>query len=159
MTEVVEAAGGVVIVVSGLVTGVALVAELSEIGGRDGRGGIRWRLPKGLVEPGETSEAAAQREVLEETGLSAEVMGEVGVATWPYRFGDRDLVKRVSFFLMIARDGPALRRVDDVVRGLAVVSDDIVVDALHFDSEREVAEAALGTKAARALLGSHGEKP
>jgi 8-oxo-dGTP pyrophosphatase MutT (NUDIX family) len=155
VTEVVDAAGGVVVVVSRLVTGVALVAEPNRVGGR---AGIRFRLPKGLIEPSETPDVAARREVLEEAGISADVVCDLGVASWPYQYAGRELVKRVVFFLMIAREGPALPRVDDVVRGLAVVSHDIVVDALHFDSERRVAEEALNTEAFRSILGSLGEE-
>src|SRR5256885_14087895 len=37
------------------------------------RGRLRWGLPKGAVSEGETTEQAALREVLEETGLEAGV--------------------------------------------------------------------------------------
>lgn len=44
-------------------------------------GGI-WELPGGTVEPGERPEAAAVREVAEETGLAVRVAGERSRHTW-----------------------------------------------------------------------------
>jgi 8-oxo-dGTP diphosphatase len=39
-----------------------------------------WSLPGGRVEPGETTEAAALRELFEETGVTAEAVGLAGEA-------------------------------------------------------------------------------
>jgi len=42
------------------------------------KGNTRWRFPKGWIEPGESSAEAAKREVKEEGGVEAEVLGKVG---------------------------------------------------------------------------------
>lgn len=39
----------------------------------------RWSLPGGHIEPGETAHAAAAREVLEETGVRADIVGLLDV--------------------------------------------------------------------------------
>jgi 8-oxo-dGTP diphosphatase len=44
--------------------------------------GGRWELPGGTVEPGEAHEAAAVREVAEETGLSVRIVGERARHSW-----------------------------------------------------------------------------
>ena len=60
------------------------------------------RLPKGHIDPGETQEQAALREVLEETGIEARVLAPLTDVA--YRFyhakKDRHIPKRVHFFLM-----------------------------------------------------------
>lgn len=43
-----------------------------------------WVLPKGKVEPGETPEAAALREVEEETGVRAEILRPAGTSEYTY---------------------------------------------------------------------------
>jgi 8-oxo-dGTP diphosphatase len=44
--------------------------------------GGRWEMPGGTVEPGESHEAAAVREMAEETGLTVRIVGERGRHSW-----------------------------------------------------------------------------
>ena len=44
--------------------------------------GGRWEMPGGTVEPGETDEAAAVREMAEETGLAVRITGERARHSW-----------------------------------------------------------------------------
>jgi 8-oxo-dGTP pyrophosphatase MutT (NUDIX family) len=72
---------------------------------RTRRGDLAWGLPKGLVEEGEQPEQAAVREVREETGLDAEIRGDLGEIKYWYVWDGVRVRKRVAFFLMEATGG------------------------------------------------------
>ena len=60
-----------------------------------------WGFPKGHVEQGERPEAAALREVTEETGLrDLRLRGAVDTIDWYFRFRGRLIHKVCHFFLM-----------------------------------------------------------
>ena len=60
-----------------------------------------WGFPKGHLEKGERPEAAAQREVAEETGLAdLSVRGELATIDWHFRFRGKLIHKVCHFFLM-----------------------------------------------------------
>jgi len=59
-----------------------------------------WDFPKGHLEVGETSEAAALREVEEETGVKAEIVEKVGATQYFYYEEGVKAFKTVTFFLM-----------------------------------------------------------
>jgi 8-oxo-dGTP pyrophosphatase MutT (NUDIX family) len=60
-----------------------------------------WGFPKGHVENGELPDAAAIREVQEETGLHGlELRGEIETIDWYFRFRGRLIHKVCHFYLM-----------------------------------------------------------
>ncbi|MEO6444258.1 MAG: NUDIX hydrolase [Gemmatimonadaceae bacterium] len=60
-----------------------------------------WGFPKGHLEPGETPDAAALREVAEETGLGdLRMRGEIETIDWYFRFRGRLIHKICHFYLM-----------------------------------------------------------
>ena len=61
-----------------------------------------WVFPKGWIDPGETPQQAALREVREETGLRAEIMSEAGVAGYEAEGEYRDVI----YYLMRVVDSP-----------------------------------------------------
>jgi len=89
-----------------------------------------WVLPKGHIDPGETAEHTAAREVLEEAGVVASVTSALDViefSTWRGRV-------RAQFYLMTyERDGAALEN-----RRRAWLPVDEALAALHFDDMRHL---------------------
>ena len=76
-------------------------------------------LPKGLVDPGENPDEAALREVREETGITASLVGKLTDIKYVYirSWGDRERVfKIVSFYLLRYQSG----RIDDVTEEMRV---------------------------------------
>lgn len=60
-----------------------------------------WGFPKGHLESGEQPDAAALREVSEETGLSdLSLRGRIDTIDWHFRFRGRLIHKICHFFLM-----------------------------------------------------------
>jgi 8-oxo-dGTP pyrophosphatase MutT (NUDIX family) len=94
-------AGGVVLAEPRLDAPVALVAH------RSVRGSLQWTLPKGAQEEGETVTQTALREVREETGLEAALIGRLDtIDYWFVWAPERTRYhKFVHYFLMRATGG------------------------------------------------------
>lgn len=107
---------------------------------------MRWQLPKGIVDKGETPEIAALREVLEETGLTAEIVEPIETIEYWYVSGKGDSRVRyhkfVHFFLMKFVSG-SVDDHDHEVEEARWIAVDKAVDLLAFRSEREVVETAV----------------
>jgi 8-oxo-dGTP diphosphatase len=92
-TEVVQAAGGLVVRRRNRALEIAVVHRPVH---RD------WSFPKGKLEPGETFELAARREVLEETGMACRLVRFIGHTEYVDRKGRP---KAVAYWVMAAEGG------------------------------------------------------
>lgn len=126
-------AGGLVVDRSGGLLHAALIAR------RDRRGRLLWSLPKGHVEPGESAEEAAAREVLEETGISGEVLAPLGTINFWFTADGVRIHKTVHHYLLASRGGE-LSDLDVEVDEVAWVPLDEVSARLAYRDERALLE-------------------
>jgi 8-oxo-dGTP pyrophosphatase MutT (NUDIX family) len=99
-------------------------------------------LPKGHVDPGETSVQAAQREVREETGIVAEPVRELGETRYWYRRGGRTIGKEVQFFLF-RHTGGDISEHDDEVEEARWIPIERAARELSHAAEREIVSLAM----------------
>jgi 8-oxo-dGTP pyrophosphatase MutT (NUDIX family) len=74
-----------------------------------------WALPKGLIGAGESAEAAALREVWEETGVEGRALEKLGDVRYVYTWAGERVFKVVSFFLVRAVRG-RLGQIEEAMR-------------------------------------------
>jgi 8-oxo-dGTP pyrophosphatase MutT (NUDIX family) len=99
-------------------------------------------LPKGHVDPGETPDRTARREVREETGVDARIVEKLGEVRYFYQREGKRIFKRVTFYLFEYRGG-SLEDHDDEVEEARWMPLRDALAALSYDGEREMAERAL----------------
>ena len=107
------------------------------------KGAPVWGLPKGTPEPGEEPMDAALREVREETGLRAQVVGELEAITYWFAW-EPDRVryrKTVHFFLMRATGGSTSDH-DDEVEEVRFFPVDEAARQASYPSEAKILRAA-----------------
>jgi 8-oxo-dGTP pyrophosphatase MutT (NUDIX family) len=109
--------------------------------------GRYWGFPKGLVEPGESPEAAALREISEETGLprsSLQVIAALPPAEYVFRRPNHGALvfKRVHHFLVGAPEDAALLPDPAEIADAAWLGFEEARSRLTFKNAIEVLDAA-----------------
>jgi 8-oxo-dGTP pyrophosphatase MutT (NUDIX family) len=106
----------------------------------------RWQLPKGLVDKGESTEAAAVREVREETGIETEVVERIDKVEYWYFWKEEGKRVRyhkfVYFYLLRYKSGDVADH-DREVNEARWVEIDGAVKMLAFDSEKKIVKEAM----------------
>jgi len=82
---------------------------------RDLKGEYVWTFPKGHLEPGETPEDAARREVLEETGYECRIKKKLFTAHYSFTRNNFPVEKDVQWYLMEKTGGDGVPRTPDEI--------------------------------------------
>lgn len=129
-------AGGLVVRTADGCTKAALIAR------HDRRGRLIWSLPKGHIEPGESAEAAAIREVHEETGIVGRVVAPLGTIDFWFMVDETRVHKTVHHFILEAVSGELSDSDVEVVK-VAWVPLDQVKGRLKYRDERRLMAKAM----------------
>ncbi len=98
-----------------------------------------WGFPKGHLEDGERPDAAALREVGEETGLAQlDLHAAVETIEWHFRFRGRLIHKVCHFYLMEARDSRTKPQRAEGITACRWARFDEAMKLVSYDNAREV---------------------
>lgn len=109
---------------------------------RDADGNRVLGLPKGHPDGDETPEAAATREVREETGVTAQLIEKLGEVEYAYDRRGRRTPKRVAFYLFEYRSGDVADH-DHEIEQARWMTLEQAARALTYDGEREIVARAM----------------
>jgi 8-oxo-dGTP pyrophosphatase MutT (NUDIX family) len=131
-TKLQFSAGGVAFRKRGRRTEVALISV-----GEDNR----WQLPKGIVDKGESPEAAAIREVREEAGIDTELIERIDKVEYWYVWnedGQRVRYHKFVYFYLLRYKSGSVSDHDDEVKEARWFSIDDAISSLAFDNEKKI---------------------
>lgn len=106
-----------------------------------------WQFPKGQIEEGQTSKEAALREVREEGGVEAEILGKVGDSKYVYNHPvtKEKIFKIVTIYMMNYLSGDPKDHDWEVSEAKWVESEE-ALKTLSFSNDRSLLKKALEMK-------------
>lgn len=111
---------------------------------RNAAGRAQWTLPKGRIEPGETSEEAALREVREETGYGAIIEDQLGtIDYWFVWRPDKVRYHKYVHYYRMRPDGEPPGERDDEAEHVEWVPVDVALVRLAHRNERNLVRQVL----------------
>jgi 8-oxo-dGTP diphosphatase len=114
----------------------------------------RWAFPKGNIEKGETPEAAALREIAEETGLppaGLRIVRALPPIEYAFQWQGTLVLKTVHNFLVEARANAPLRPQLSEIEEVRWFSPEEARRTLSFKNSRETLDAGIAAAAEQAL--------
>jgi 8-oxo-dGTP pyrophosphatase MutT (NUDIX family) len=111
-----------------------------------------WALPKGRIDEGESGEATALREVVEETGARGRSLGKLGdvkyVYTWPPKSAAGERIFKIVSFFLVRYEGGRLNDLPEEFRHEVAEAKWLPLDEaprlLAYGGERDMARKAIG---------------
>ena len=101
-----------------------------------------WGFPKGHIDKGESSQAAALREVEEETGLKVEIMHKIGDSKYVFSHNGEKIFKVVVMFLMKYVSGVIKYQSEELIDA-GWFSPKAALGKLSFQKDKELLQESL----------------
>lgn len=99
-----------------------------------------WVLPKGTVEPGESNEETAVREVFEEGGSNAKIIKYIDKTEYSFSVPGDTVTKSVHWFLMKANSYDCVPQKEEYFRDAGFYKYHEAAHLLKFSNERQILE-------------------